>query len=480
MAKTQNSLVYFANQKKTLRESVKILKHRDMAIHKTLEDIKEVSRKLELERNEILLCIDKSVTEIRRSLNEVVEKIHHDLEENHQKNLQILHKNEAILSDKLKACKQDIIKCEDLLTDSIPSAELKVNKIKVFDMVIGSVEKNTYTPPPIELHRMKLDKATLSNDMKRNIEMIIGTFMHSIEKLGEIQHPVTLHKSLRIPNTEVNAMALNSDDKRTKSWACAGVSNELVCYNDLGAREKTITTDFEINDVAVSVDNRIYVTSPDSHVWRCLKLTRSGGFVQLFAVKDELHLHTVTLCRYSKTIAVCGTDRPNYSNQNPNEVVIITYSPEGKEIKRLAVSNFSGKVYRIAVNSNNNYVLTFPKEGLVLSVDHITGQVKSFFDKKDFRLSVTNQLKVTNSNDFWPSGVCCDPHGNIYVTEYLEKVLLMLDYDCCLLRYIGGGYSCPNAVCFHDSSCLLWLADKGKLFIWEVHDKQGPILDVVK
>ena len=466
----EDNIITGPKKNKVVRNIVKTLKHRSMVIEKTLVDIQKVGSVLEQERNLILDSVEKTVEEIKETLDEVVENIRNKMEEMHDMNLHVLHETETFLMEKLETCKLDMAKCDDMLTDSVPTDELRVNKEKVLDTVMSSVERNKFTPPKMDLNRMSLDKESVDNEVRSNIKKLIGKFSHRRETLGEIKNPVTLLKSMPVTNLEVNAIAVNSVDGKTKPWICSGVSNEIINYSDYGVREKTISADFQVNDFVISHDSKIFATSPDSHHIRCLKLTKSGGFVQIFALKDELHLQGVALCRNKKAFVVCGTDRPNYSSTPPNEVVIIEYTCDGKELKRLAIRNFSGKVYRLAQNKNNNYVLTFPKEGKILSVDNATGEIKGSFDKADFRLFVSNYFKPAKGGGFWPTGVCCDANGNIFVTEYLEKITFMLDSDCTPIRMIGGRYACPNAVCFNETFNALWVADKGKIHVWRIEN----------
>lgn len=467
----QHTLLDITNKKKTLEETTVTLKNNAAAIQRNIDGVQKVEHRLKLDRDEMLDVIDQRVQEIREELNRYVEVVQEKLQNKHVKNMKNLQECESMLHLKLTVCKQDIGKCEGTLKelDSSNGIEIMVNKTKVLDMIIGSVDNTKFVSIPIEAYRMTLDEISDSCDMKRNIEAMVGNVVSKPYSKGEIQNPVSLVRYFPTSNSEVNTVALNSVNGKDNVWMCSGVSNELVNYSETGARLKTISTDFKINDISVIADNRIYATSPDSTILRCLKITRNGGYVQMFALHDKLFVHAVTTCRDNETLAVCGTDTPNYTSQQPNEVVVIEYTYDGEELKRFAISNYSGKVYRLAQNINNNYILTFPKEGQLVSVDSFNGEIKASFDKNDYRMCLSSTIKHS-SIEFWPSGVCCDTNGHIFVTEYLKKLLLMFDMDCNMLRVIGENHAGPNALCFHTDTCTLWLGDKGKLKVWKVQE----------
>jgi hypothetical protein len=193
-----------------------------------------------------------------------------------------------------------------------------------------------------------------------------------------------------------------------------------------------------------------------------LRTLKSGGHVQVLLIEDDLFLHSLALCMDNKKIAICGTDTKNYSSDQPNEVVIIEYTIEGKELKRTAVSGYSGKVYRIAQNINGSYVLTFPKEGCIIAVNAQNGAIMSSFDKEDFKQCKPKGIKALGS-EFWPSGVCSNNNGFVFISEYVNKAILMLDEDFRFLRYIGERYVCPNALAFQNETDTLWIGDKGTI-----------------
>lgn len=467
-----HSLLDITNKSTTLEKTMNTLKQNVITIQRNIDGLQTVEYRLKRGRNEILDVIDQRVQEIREELNQYVEVIQEELQNKHAINMNILHEHESLLQLSLTVCKQDIAKCEDTLKefDSSNGVEILVNKMKVLDMIIDSVDKTKFVSTPIETYSMTLDETSDKCDMKRNIEKMVGIVLSKQYSIGEIQNPVSLVKYFPTSTSEVNTVVLNSVNGKDNIWVCSGVSNELVNFNETGARLKTIATDFKINDITVSADGRIYATSPDSTILRCLKITRNG-YVQVFALHDKLFLHAVAMCTDNETIAVCGTDTPNYTSQQPNEVVVIEHNYDGKELKRFAISNYSGKVYRLAQSINNNYVLTFPKEGKLLSVDNFNGEIKRSFDKNDFRMCLPLTIKPSGTSiEFWPSGLCCDTNGHIFVTEYLTKLLLMFDMDCNMLRFIGENHACPNALCFHANTGTLWLGDKGKLKVWKLKE----------
>lgn len=457
-----------AKLKIELNNAIGELNRNHKVIDKLMNDVCDVEDILTKENELILEHIDRNVQIIRQALNEYVLDIQTDLKRRLDHNFKCLHDLQNNLRHELTTCTQDKAKCETTLKDLDTNDESNVNKTKVVELVLGSITALKYIPPVCELKKTVYVEPNDDQDIVRHISKLTGTLKSRIETLQEVKHPADLVRTFDIPDREVNAMAIISDKSSTNIWINQSVSTELARYSHDGKLRNTIYTDFKVNDIDVNVDGKILATSTDSYRLRCLKPMKNGKHMQMYSITDKLYLHSIAVSNDGETVVACGTDAPNYTNQAPNEVVIVEYSPPGKELKRVAISGYTGKVYRFVQNVDNNYVLTFPKDGKILSVNGLNGVITASFDTSDFRRCLPKHNTAEDKAVFWPSGLSCNLRGHIFVTEWVHKYLLMFDKDCHFLRHIGLNHSCPNAVCYDESSQTIWLGDKGKIKVWEM------------
>ncbi|KAL4221489.1 hypothetical protein ACF0H5_019746 [Mactra antiquata] len=465
--------VHEASLKQYLNESIKILDSNKIAIEKLRLDVIDVEVILAEESDQIAKEVEKRADTIKQVLDEYVENIKSSLKVRTDRNTKCIADLNNRLDHELESCLQDRTKCETCLKDvENNDDDIVVNKAKVLELTLGSISAKKFTLPKSELVRPYIANSTnvKTDDLLSDISNMIGEVNDRTETIQEIKYPTNHVAVFDVPDAEVNAIAVGSSGGKTtpKVWVNQGVSTELLQYSSNGKHLNKIHTDFKVNDITMDANGKLLATSTDCYRLRCLQPMSHGKHMQIYSITDKLYLHSVALSYDGKTIVACGTDAPNYTDQCPNEVVIVEYTPPGKELKRIAISDYIGKVYRIVQTCSNNYVLTFPKDGKVLSVNGLNGEVNAIFDSSDFYRYLPKRTNTVGDASFWPSGICCNSREQIFVTEYVHRLLLMLDKDCHFIRFIGLDHSCPNAVCYNETDNTLWLGDKGKIKVWKI------------
>lgn len=439
---------------------------RKRAAEKLLKDVDKVSEKLENEIMELMNEIGARGDNMKALIDSYVKKAKAALFKAHEENVDKIDNYRVGLEKKVEDHRESIVKINEVLEQRKHIKNPLVNVSKVYEMVVDSLEDAKSLQVNVNLKRCELRGGTELNidKVKHNIGVLHGVE----ESLYGIMYPITFSGEFKTPNIEINAISPGgSSNSHTNIWVCFCVKKELINYSEHGKVLSRIACDFKVNDIVQTEDGRIFATAADGKSVRCISRKRKQGeYSCSVMVQDSLYLHGLTLCNRTGMFAACATDAPNYTDRQPSETVVIEYTYSGKEFRRVMVSNFAGKVYRIAQNIDDRYVLTFPKEGAILSVDGV-GNIRNSFTDRDFQeCNVTNGRQGSEMR-FWPSGVCCDAVGHVIVTEWTNALVILLDKDLNILRHIGKGHSGPNAVCYDLKWNTLFIGDKESVQMWK-------------
>lgn len=436
---------------------------------KLLMDIDKVTTKLEDEVIDLLNEIGSRGDTLKELIDNYVKKKKTSLIEAHEENVENLNIYRDSLERKLDEHEASFAKINDLLDQEKKVAKPLVNVAKVYQMVIDSIDENKSLQVNVKLKRCELQSPV---DLEvGHVKKLLGTLDDSEEDLYGIIYPVSYVSEFKTRNLEINTIATNTQKTFTNVFVCFDVQKELLVYNQQGKVSSRVGCDFKINDAIHTEDGKLFVTSPDGKAIRCLAQRKKNGEYKSSVLKtDSLFLHGLTACNRPGIYAVCGTDSPNYTEKKPSETVIIEFTSSGKEYKRVMVSMFAGKVYRIAQNIDDRYVLTFPKDGAILSVDGV-GTIRNSFSTLDFQDCVPNTSRFKKEQTFWPSGVACDSVGHVIVSEWTNAVVMMLDRNLNMLRHIGKYHVFPNALSFDRKLNILFLGDKESVQLWKTSPK---------
>ncbi|KAH3821459.1 hypothetical protein DPMN_123223 [Dreissena polymorpha] len=121
-------------------------------------------------------------------------------------------------------------------------------------------------------------------------------------------------------------------------------------------------------------------------------------------------------------------------------------------------------------NINNEYILTFPKEGTILSMNTV-GKIQFSFSNKDFirlcglgfpsKTSGASRLHLVEQEvAFLPSEIACDAIGQVFVSDWLNKTVFLFDEKLSMLRTLGDSFFGPNAWCYDKRNNALVVADR--------------------
>ncbi|XP_052819975.1 uncharacterized protein LOC128245786 [Mya arenaria] len=463
------------NKEKFIKDATEYLEDNVCKARQVVNDIEKVEELLEKEQGIIVEHIQERANSLKQLIDSYVDVAKSKVQEGHEVNISRLNKLKRESEERVLKLEIDIAKVKDALSQDVKIAKPLVNKVKVVEMVIKSIDKSRIKRH-VDIVRPVFEAGKDVNE--EFVKEIIGKLDQKDQNLVDILYPVKLLKEFKTSAEEdINTLAINEQSKE-HIWMCLGAGTKLTSYKESGGKGHIAgVTDIPVDDMLITDDGRVIFTSPDSvklHVWAPgRRLTGSASSAVL--AKDSLHLHGLTVCNTSGLLSVCGTDKPNYSDEKPNETVIIEYTLYGKEVRRIMISGYTGKVYRIAQNVNNQYVLTFPKQGMVISVDSV-GKIKSSFGHKDLiKCDVPLRAPTSDDNDeygvgFWPSGIACDDMGHVLVSDWLNKTVLMMDEKLNFLRCVGTRYTGPNALLYDKKSNVLWIGDKGSAQCWKTSD----------
>jgi len=460
-----------ASKEQFARDAIDYLHDSATYTENVIADVTRVEGVLGAETDQLLADVNRRAAAIKEMVDVHCDTVKRSIVDHHENNMariQELRRDAEIRLDKIRT---DIEKLQETQNGDQKVLKPLVNKVKVVGMVMKSVDKSRIR------RNVKIVRTSVEPMCDVKVNDIVGLFgpiqYHDLTVL-DVLYPLKLVNKIKTADEDVNCMAINNSVPE-KVWVCGGAGTKIIGYKP--GRGKPVTAamcDFRVDDMLVTDDGRLIYTSPDStniHCW--LPGKRPTGSVKSPPlVHDSLHLHGITDATTSGVMAVCGTDKPNYSDEKPNETVIIELTLYGKEVKRIMISGYSGKAYRIGQNINKEFVVTFPKEGMILSVDP-TGKIKSSFSFTDFKKCdipiCTNNAKETGNDkvEFWPSGIACDVKGHVFVSDWFNKLVLMFDDHLNFLRCVGSSWSGPNALFYDCRVDELWIADKGEIQTWK-------------
>ena len=440
------------------------IQERIRGTQRLLMDVDKVATQLEEEVIELLHEVGSRGEELKDLIERYVKQTKTSLIEAHETNVESLNKYKGALERKLDEHEENFAKINDLLDQEKKIAKPMVNVSKVYQMVIDSIAQYKSLQVDVKLKRCALRAKVDSEQYSDQVKKLIGLLDDSEEDLYAIVYPIYFVKEFKTRNLEIHTMETFTQKSTTNIFICFDAQKELLIYSQQGKITGRVGCEVKVNDVVITDDGKILATTPDAKSVKLFTPTKKNGYKVKTIVNDNLYLHGLTAGNRHGVFAVCGTDAPNYSDKRPSETVIVEFTQSGKECKRFMVSNFAGKVYRIAQNVDDRFVLTFPKDGVVLSVDGV-GQIRNSFSADDFT-DCLPQTRYGREVTFWPSGVACDTVGHVLVSEWTNAVVLMLDRNLNMLRFIGRYYVCPNALTFNKKINMLFVGDKDSIQMW--------------
>ena len=407
-----------------------------------------------------LTFIDAALAKLKREHNESVEKINqsketlldkieayfdtaiNEISQTYQKGLETLQQSRKKAEETLKSSKNDLKSCWSFEESDKDSGF--ISKRKAYEMFLDSV--NT-----------RYGRRNVTFDIKRFVEGhrdLLPTMIGSVERirvpLNEYIMKTKLVKTIEVADQEVNSFAVSGDSV----WVCFGAKNIIEKYDCKGNLKEKKVLDASVNDMVIDNTGNILFTSPDKTLVRkaSLKQNTNECVSSNKFIESEYFLHGLYLTK--DEIIVCGTDKPNYSTMRPSISELLFYDHSGTVARNISLP-FTGKVYRVTQNFNDDYVCSYPYEGVVSIVNKNGGLVK-----------ISNgETSDVMQDRFKPSGVDCDSKGNVFVSDWQQKCILIFDKHGHFLRKIGGEFAAPNAVCL-DSKDRIWIGDRGRISMW--------------
>lgn len=399
--------------------------------------------KLKREHNDSIERINRSKEVLLSKVEAYFETAINEISKTYDKSLETLEQSRVKAEETLKSSKNDLKSCWSFQeTDKDTGL---ISKRKAYELFLESV--NT-----------RYGRRNVLFDVKRFVEGhrdLLPTMIGSVERiripLNEYIMKTKLMKSFDVTDQEINAFAAAGDSM----WVCFGAKNIIERYDIKGNVKEKKVLDASVNDMVLDGSGNMLFTSPDKTCIRKTTLKQhqdnecvtSNKFIE-----SEYFLHGLYLS--GDIIITCGTDKPNYSTMRPSLSELLFYDHSGSLLKNISLP-FTGKVYRLTQNFNGDYVCSYPYEGVVSIVNKNGGLVK-----------ISNgETSDVLQERFKPSGVACDSKGNVFVSDWQQKCILIFDKHGHFLRKIGGDFAAPNAVCV-DNKDRIWIGDRGKISVW--------------
>jgi len=355
------------NVKVKLRKGRRVFEKNIVLAEGEIRKLDDMENTLTEDKQKVLTKIEGNAKAMKDLVDTYKNKLCKNVHEMHDRNIVEIHKLKTIIKEDLERYKQDKEKCEIGLKKQDVSKPL-VSEKKVLKMMSDSMDFSDFKQANVKLTKVMFEAKKIFEDDRRMKELI-GGLETRIETLNEIQNQIEKVATIECPLKEVTALAWNRENDE-EYWACYGAGKDLISINtEDGTRLQYITADFRIDDVTVLHDGTILTTSPDSFcIKRIENFAGDGKKRTRTIVECDIYLHGLTLSLDGAMVVACGTDTPNYAKTKPKVTTIIEFSLQGHILGRIPLQGVSGKVYRIAQNTDFNYVLTFPKEGRVYSM----------------------------------------------------------------------------------------------------------------
>ena len=422
--------------------------------------IEKITKNIDGVETEITF-IDAAKAKLKRNHNESIEKINqskeklldkieayfdsaiNEISQTYKKSLATLEQSRIKAEEMLKSSKNDLKSCWTFEASDKDSG--LISKRKAYEMFLDSVST-------------RYGRRNVTFDIKRFVEGhrdLLTTMIGSIERvrvpLNEYIMKTKLVKTIEVADQEVNSFAMSGESM----WVCFGAKNVIEKYDFKGNLKEKKTLDASVNDMVIDETGHILFTSPDKTVVRkaLLKQANNNECVTSNAlIESDYFLHGLHLTK--DEIIVCATDKPNYSTMRPSISELLFYDRSGAVNRKISLP-FTGKVYRVTQNFNEDFVCSYPFEGVVSIVNKTGGLVK-----------ISNgETSDVMQDRFKPSGVSCDSKGNVFVSDWQQKCVLIFDKHGHFLRKVNGEFAAPNGVTV-DCKDRIWVGDRGRISVW--------------
>ena len=332
--------------------------------------------------DEIEKRIEERAKEFHTRVEEIKETYKKQLNELKISNLDILQKQEKMVSDGLEKVKQEIKECEDRLRSSDMESLLEHEGAKS-DKKDTLPKLSCVTPPVLTPSQINTKALT--------------------EMFGQLTVPPTQLIPKPSTQSEFDTKTINT------SVICVGSGEAWVRTDDRtiqlvdkhGEVKDTIHTDFDFGDMVLSPQGDILLTDYDNN---CIK-----------AISGDKTIKTLFKAQWTP-YGLCYLHSGDIAVTFHDEGRVVIYSASGKIIKELDKELFRDPWWVAQSKVNSDLYISDDGAGTVVALD------------KDYRVwyEYTGQ---GDGGDFHPRGLCTDSVGHVLITDQRNNRVHILDRD---------------------------------------------------
>jgi len=192
-------------------------------------------------------------------------------------------------------------------------------------------------------------------------------------------------------------------------WACWQWGPKVHMVDKDGNVKKTVDAGCKVDDICTN-NGSLVVTS---HEARCVKIFETNNF-ELVKTIDIEKVPRGTYFSSDKELVVCCVTNLHHRNGDVSNVLKV--NTQTSESKELPCSEHLIQPWRVAVNVNGDICVSDRNKGCILVLDN-EGIVKATYSGPD----------TDTRHPFAPHAVCCDRFGQIFVVDYTNHTVHVLD-----------------------------------------------------
>ncbi|XP_045174721.2 uncharacterized protein LOC123536016 [Mercenaria mercenaria] len=248
--------------------------------------------------------------------------------------------------------------------------------------------------------------APVKDDQKLTPEETLGDFTKvSVPWRIEVKRIGSLRPEAVASSRFVTTMCPESDDQ---VWVCWQWGPKIHLVNKEGNVEKTIDVGCKVDDMCRSNGNLVV----SSHEKKCIKIFDSNHEV-VKTINTEKVPRGVYLKSNNELVLCCVQ---NLHHRNGDQSSLLKLGVEDGSITDFGCTEHLIQPWRVAVNINGDMCVSDRNKGAVIVFDK-EGNLKATYSGPD----------NTTRHPFAPHAICCDQFGQIFVVDYTNHTVHVLD-----------------------------------------------------
>ncbi|KAL4223657.1 hypothetical protein ACF0H5_017125 [Mactra antiquata] len=238
-------------------------------------------------------------------------------------------------------------------------------------------------------------------------EQMLGEFtVANVPWRIEVKRIASLRPEAVASSRFVTTMCSAGDEH---AWVCWQWGPKVHMVDKEGNVKQTIDAGCKVDDICTNNGSLVLT----SHEAKCIKIYETTSFELIKTIEIE-KVPRGTYFASDNELVVCCVQ--NLHHRNGDVSAVAKVNTQTSEAKELPCGEHLIQPWRVAVNVNGDICVSDRNKGCVLILDS-EGKVKTSYSGPE----------TTTRHPFAPHAVCCDKFGQIFVVDYTNHTVHVLD-----------------------------------------------------